>query len=127
MAKTGVWWSSSPENFGFAVKAEVYKLTRKTALELFSLVVDLSPVDTGAYRASWAVSEGSPVFNWVGRHRSAKLNSYILDEPSTPSLSTKFYRKFFVTNGAPYALRLEYGWSGQAPYGVVRHAMSLMK
>lgn len=127
MAKTGVFWGTNPINFGQAVKAEVYKMTRKTAQTLFDTVVDLSPVDSGAYRASWHVSEGSPEYKWVGRQKTRGWDGDVLDEPSLPKLSTKFYRRFYVTNGAPYALRLEYGWSDQAPLGVVRQALSMMR
>ena len=123
MAKTGVSWKSNPKNFGIAVHARVYKLTRETAEKAFDLAVKLSPVDTGAYRASWAISEGAPVYKWVGRQKKGSE----LPPPSRPALSTKFYRKFYVTNGAPYAYKLEHGWSDQAPLGVVRQVVSALK
>lgn len=121
MAKSGAWWSANPSKFGETVHASVYKLTRKSALAIFEAAVSISPVLTGAYRASWFISEDYPVYKWVGRHRPS--SGYVLPRPVAPHLSTRFYRKFYVTNGAPYAARLEYGWSDQAPYGIIRQAI----
>lgn len=122
MAKTGAFWSKPPSEFIGVVQASVYELTRKRALAIFEACVKLSPVDSGAYRASWNVSENEPVFIYAGKPIERGV---VLKPPSLPRLSTKFYRKFYVTNGAPYALRLENGWSGQAPYGVLRQAIRI--
>jgi hypothetical protein len=118
--KSGAFWDSSPSKFGDTVSAMVYQRSRNAALELFNYCVSISPVDTGAYRASWFISEGEPEYKWVGRQ---PRGSSPLPPPVAPKLSTKFYRKFFVTNGAPYAVRLENGWSGQAPQGILRQAL----
>ena len=121
MAKTGAFWNSDIREFGDVIHAQVRELTRGKALAIFDYCVDHSPVDSGAYRASWFISEGSPEYRWVGRQpRTANE----LPPPERPAkLSTLFYRTFFVTNGAPYALKLENGWSEQAPMGVVREAL----
>jgi hypothetical protein len=34
---------------------------------------------------------------------------------------------FYMTNNVPYALALEYGWSKQAPQGIVRTILSQYK
>ena len=120
MAKTGAFWSSNPTSFGETVHAQVRELTRKRALAIFDFCVDYSPVDSGAYRASWNISEGSPEYKFVGRQPRFSTE---LPPPARPKLSTLFYRTFFVTNGAPYAGLLEDGWSDKAPAGVVREAL----
>jgi hypothetical protein len=120
MAKTGAHWSKSPASFGEAVKASVYELTRDRAIAIFDYVVANSPVDTGAYRASWTISEGAPRYMYAGK---PLIRGAVLSPPSTPKLSTKFYRKFYIANGSPYALAIEHGWSGQAPHGVLRQAI----
>jgi len=124
MAKTGAFWDTNPMNFGDVVHAQVRKLTRNSAIAIHKYCVDYSPVDSGAYRASWNISEGSPEYKWVGRqnHWSSPL-----PEPAVPKLSTLFYRTFYVTNGAPYALLLEQGHSDQAPMGVMREALKWAK
>jgi hypothetical protein len=118
--KLGAFWDKNPSQFGEAVGALVYERSRNSTLAIFNHCVSASPVDSGAYRASWHISEGSPEYKWVGRQ---PRNSTPLPPPLAPKLSTKFYRKFYVTNGAPYASKLEYGWSDQAPQGVLRQAM----
>lgn len=121
--KSGAWWGTNPTKFGEGIHAEVYKLTRKTAIQVFQAAVVQSPVDSGAFRASWHISEGYPEYRWVGRHRKLSgAGKTPLPPPPVPitGLSTRFYRRFYVTNGAPYALRLEQGWSDQAPYGIIR-------
>lgn len=125
MAKSGAWWSKDPSEFGVTVSAEVYKLTKQSAEQIFQAVVSLSPVDSGAYRASWDLSEDYPTFKWVGRHRNTGSP---LPPPTMNSVSSKFYRKLFVSNGAPYAGRIEDGWShAHAPGGVMREAMRYVK
>lgn len=120
MAKTGAFWRSNPTKFGETVHAQVRELTRKRALDIFEYCVDHSPLDSGAYRASWFISEGTPEYRFVGRQ---PRHAPELPPPETPKLSTLFYRTFFVTNGAPYAGLLETGYSDQAPTGVVREAL----
>lgn len=118
--KSGAYWDSNPSSFGETIGAMVYQRSRNATIAVFSACIELSPVDSGAYRASWTISEGSPKYRWVGRQ---PRNASELPEPNIPELSTKFYRKFFITNGAPYAYKLEYGWSDQAPHGVMRQAI----
>jgi len=118
--KSGAYWDKSPSDYGEAIHAMVREKTRDTALAVYHYCIDHSPVDTGAYRASWTLTEGYPQNNWVGRQRR---NGSVLSPPITPRISTKFYRELYISNGAPYAERIEYGWSDQAPLGVLRQAM----
>ena len=122
MAKTGAFWGTSPENFGLAVHGLVNEKTRETAVALFDMCVKLSPVDSGAYRASWNISQDYPDYKWVGRQprHSGPLPPHYFDKHQ---LSTKFYRMFYVSNGAPYALKIEEGSSDFAPFGVMRRAI----
>lgn len=122
MAKIGAYWDSSPANFGQAVHGFVNEKTRDSAVKLFEMCVKLSPVDSGAYRASWNLSMDFPDYKWVGRQprNSSPLPPPYIDKHS---LSTKFYRKFYVSNGAPYALIIEGGSSTFAPFGVMRQAI----
>ena len=65
--KSGAFWGTNPTSFGEGVHAMVYQRSRDSALSIFNMCVALSPVDSGAYRASWHISEGEPEFKWVGR------------------------------------------------------------
>lgn len=119
--KRGVYWDWNPLDYKDTVDALVYELTTKKAVAIYNLCVQLSPVDTGAYRASWTISEGSPANFFVGRQPIGTL----LSAKPAPRLSTKFYRKLYVSNGSPYAGRIEAGWSNQAPAGVLNVAIKL--
>jgi hypothetical protein len=94
-------------------------IVKKTAIGLFSSVIEKSPVDTGRFRANWNLSFASPDESTSdntdktgaeskGRVYQA-MNGYKLKDQS-----------IYFTNSLPYAMRLENGWSEQAPYGMVR-------
>ena len=119
--KPGVYWDWNPLDYKKTVDSLVYELTKKRATEIFNLCVALSPIDTGAYRASWSVSENAPLNNYVGRQRRGS----VLPPPSMPKISSLFYRKLYISNGSPYASLIEAGYSPQAPNGVMRVAIKL--
>lgn len=74
-----------------------------------------SPVDTGHFQNNWLVSIGAPdgrTIEFPGSFDAA--NVAIFDqypEDGWPAI--------YVQNNLPYALRLEYGYSKQAPAGMV--------
>lgn len=68
-----------------------------------------SPVDSGAYRSNHNRSLGSPVYDFS----KGKTNSV---QPAPVASGTFF--NMYVSNGAPYATKIEEGHSGQAPSGV---------
>ena len=119
--KRGVYWDWNPLNYMNNVDALVYDLTNKKAKAIYQICVDLSPVDTGAYRASWTISEGSPNYTFVGRQPRGS----VLPKPPIPKISSKFYRKLYIANGSPYADLIERGYSPQAPAGVLKIAIRL--
>lgn len=70
----------------------------------------------GTFRANWNVSFGAPDLSTTektdeGEARNTGLNRLQAYQPGST---------IFITNGMPYAQRLEYGWSTQAPNGMVR-------
>lgn len=128
MAKLGAYWRVSPKNMGKAITAGLNEFTEERAREVMRQAIHFSPVDSGAYRASWVLSVGKPSYNWVGRHRHLSGKGTPLSPPSIPyRLTSQEFAKYYVTNGAPYAYRLEQGWSDQAPYGIIREILQGMK
>ena len=120
--KKGVYWDWDPRQYSKTVDAMVYELTRKKAVTIYGFCIQLSPVDSGAYRASWTISEGSPKPMFVGRQRRG---SSTLSAPAIPNVSTKFYRKLYISNGSSYAHLIEKGYSPKAPAGVLNVAIKL--
>lgn len=105
---------------------------RKIVIKLFSSVIEKSPVGNpdlwkvpkegyvgGRFRANWNLSFGSPDLTTTEQidpsgsaakgRVVAKMAQYKLSDMS-----------IYLTNNLPYAQRLEEGWSGQAPQGMVR-------
>ena len=103
----------------FAEKAgqRAEDVTRKIVIELFSRVVLKSPVDTGRFRANWqfGLQQVGVTSNDTDPSGAAALGRITSGVASTP-LGTSMW----LSNSLPYARRLEYGWSKQAPAGMVR-------
>jgi hypothetical protein len=93
-------------------------VVRKVALDLFTRIIIKSPVDTGRFKGNWQVS--------INSIPSGTLN--VLDKDGSATLSrvqgtvgqVKAGDLITLVNNLPYAVRLEYGWSTQAPAGMVR-------
>lgn len=95
-------------------KGQTELVARKVMLDLFSRVIMKSPVDTGRFRANWNVGYGSPDKTTTQSTNSAL--GKVTQEISTARLGGSIY----LSNSLPYSIRLENGWSGQAPAGMVR-------
>jgi hypothetical protein len=106
------------------IEAETKELTYETANKVWNEVMKLSPVYTGRYRASWTMSADQPKYNAVIRGGSPEAP---LEMPKKPFLrSADKLPTIFIVNASPYAERIEYGWSKQAPYGVIINAMAVV-
>lgn len=92
---------------------------RQVSIKLFSAIIKASPVDTGRFRMNWMASGGTPdsgVTDKSGNTATGNATSFVLKATD--------WREFTLTNNLPYAQRLEYGWSQQAPAGMVRTNVS---
>ena len=94
------------------------KVMRQVSIKLFSAIIKASPVDTGRFRMNWMASGGTSASGITdatdksGNTATGNATSFILKAAD--------WREFTLTNNLPYAQRLEYGWSQQAPQGFVR-------
>ena len=90
------------------------------ALETFKRVVEKSPVGTGRFRGNWNASIGS----------MDESTTETVDKTGGPTIARaaavfeaystqEAYPDIHITNGLPYAQRLEDGHSMQAPSGMV--------
>lgn len=98
------------------------KVMRQVSIKLFSAIIKASPVDTGRFRMNWMASGGTPASGTTdatdksGNTASGNATSFVLKAAD--------WHEFTLTNNLPYAQRLEYGWSQQAPQGMVRTNVS---
>ncbi len=103
--------------YGVNALIRVDKIRRASVLELFSLVIQGTPVDTGHLRGNWQVSLNSPILSKT--ERLDKGGDAVIAEAlaNLGSLVDVVY----MMNNLPYAERIEYeGHSKQAPGGMVR-------
>lgn len=91
---------------------------RAVSIKLFSAIIKASPVDTGRFRMNWQTAGPAPRTGTVagvdvtGNKASQSAVTFITNTP--------VWQEFTLTNNLPYAQRLEYGYSKQAPSGMVR-------
>lgn len=95
--------------------AKLEDVVRKSTFDLFRSVTNKSPVDTGRFRANWNVSQGAPSFTTTPSTSQSRVNQEVGKAARFPAGGI-----VYLSNGLPYARRLEFGWSKQAPSGMVR-------
>jgi len=99
------------------------EITHKGALRrVAQSIISMSPVDTGHFKANWQFSVGSPpqgVLPLEDPSGSRTLGRVVGEIESTAKVGVHAY----IRNNVPYAMRLEYGYSAQAPQGMVRVTM----
>nr|DAO35378.1 MAG TPA: tail component [Caudoviricetes sp.] len=98
------------------------KVMRQVSIKLFSAIIKASPVDTGRFRMNWMASGGTPASGITDA--TDKSGNIATGNATSFVLKSVDWHEFTLTNNLPYAQRLEYGWSQQAPAGVVRTNVS---
>jgi len=98
------------------------KVMRQVSIKLFSAIIKASPVDTGRFRMNWMASGGTPAAGTTDA--TDKSGNIAIGNATSFVLKAANWHEFTLTNNLPYAQRLEYGWSKQAPQGMVRTNVS---
>lgn len=99
-------------------RAKVELAVRKIALDVFTNVILMSPVDTGRFRGNWQVAIGTMPSGTV--EINDKDGTATIGKVQAETLGLEAGQTIFLINNLPYALPLEYGSSQQAPGGMVR-------
>ena len=100
------------------LKGYAEEMVRGTLFNLSALIIKESPVDTGRFRGNWQASINSPQKSKM--QRLDKSGASAIGDMSSVVMSMKMGQTFYLTNNLPYARRLEYGYSKQAPSGFLR-------
>ena len=106
------WKGKKPTSFSLDVAKSVQDQVKKITMDTVQSLVNLSPVDTGAYRASHIVSIGSGDYGIRGPETNA------VQDAAIQAVKFKLGSLIYIQNNQPYAERLENGWSDQAPQGI---------
>lgn len=93
-------------------------VVRAVSLKLFSAIIKSSPVDTGRFRNNWQTTGQAPATGLIAG--VDPTGNKAVNSAATFITNSPVWNTFTLTNNLPYAERLEYGWSKQAPIGMVR-------
>jgi hypothetical protein len=108
-------------NFAGKSLKQMDQVRRASILELFSLVILGTPVDTGRLRGNWQTTINSPTDSV--RDKLDKSGSEAIADVAA-NLGGLMDVVWFVNN-LPYAEAIEMGGSRQAPAGMVRKNVAL--
>lgn len=107
---TSQWAQISTRN-----KSKMLGAVKRTVKSMGKDVIKRSPIDTRLFIESWNASLNVADLS-IDRGAGAGLIPV--------ANKMKIGDVFYFTNNQPYALRLEYGYSDQAPNGMVRLAIA---
>lgn len=105
----------------FKVKTtrQAEQVCRKISLDVLSRVIRKTPVDTGRARGNWLVEQGNmPTSHDPNVTDTTGANA--LSEGSSVVKEWDIANVLYLMNNVPYILRLEDGYSKQAPAGMVK-------
>lgn len=111
-------FSADISRFVEKANGNVDKAVRQALMLAAQNIVMRSPVDTGRFRANWQFGVGArdtstaERFDPTGATTIGRLIAEIK--------GTNAGQVYYLSNSLPYAMRLENGWSKQAPNGMVR-------
>lgn len=122
-------FSKQLSNAAKEVLAESDEHRRAVIVKLFNSIIADTPVKTGRARGNWQCTLGAPSNGLKERADQNKIpvkqdGGSAQDDvvntvwPSAPDTTA------YLTNNLPYIERLEFGYSGQSPAGMVRVNMA---
>ena len=106
------------KNFVEKAKKNPETVARQVSFKLFSAVIKASPVDTGRFRMNWQTAGAVAPSGVIDG--TDKGGASAIGDAASYIFAASDWNEFTLTNNLPYAERLEYGWSNQAPQGMVR-------
>jgi len=104
------WTKISTKN-----KRKMLGAVKRTVKSIGKDVIKGSPIDTRLFVESWNAS-----LNVADLSIDRNVGAGLIPVANKLKIGDVFY----FTNNQPYALRLEFGWSDQAPSGMVRLAIA---
>jgi len=111
------WTGVSPQKWVGKTETKLDTAVRKIAIELFSRVILRTPVDTGRARGNWQVAIGSVPSGTLDLNDAS--GTATVSKATAATAGVKAGDVIYLVNNLPYAQRLEDGYSGQAPAGMV--------
>lgn len=120
------WKGKRPTDFALDIVKDCETHVKKVAgIGLQSVVVG-SPVQDGAYRGNHRISINTDDHSYDLQEQDLNGSSTIT-KGNAEIVKFKLGDVVYLQNNLPYALRIENGWSGQAPNGVYSIAFQNMR
>ena len=116
-------WDSDWKKISDKVDRVLSEATRATLFEVSTAIIKETPAKTGRARGNWQASVGRGASGEVEGIKSKRHGQAVAISSVDQSVSVAVGGVYFLTNNLPYIERLEYGWSQQAPSGMVRTNM----
>lgn len=122
MAGHSVSWESDWKKIEQKIDRTLNQGIRATLFEVSTAIIKDTPADTGRARGNWQASIGRGATGEVSVDsvRSGEAKA-IADVDQTVRVAVGDL--YYLTNNLPYIERLEFGYSKQAPSGMVRKNM----
>lgn len=116
------------------IKENRDKIIRGTLISLSSKIIKRTPVGNpalwkskppkgyigGSLRGGWQASIGTPDRSLSKRKETNDAGGQTAVDAAGVANALCAGQTFYLTNPLPYARRVEFGWSGQAPQGMLR-------
>lgn len=99
-------------------KQKLLKVAQNSLMRVGGSIVAKSPVDSGRFKNNWLAAYGAADTSTT--ESIDKSGSQAIGRLDAKLNGLAAGQVFYFTNSLPYAERLEYGWSEQAPSGMVR-------
>jgi hypothetical protein len=117
-------FADAVKKFEEQTSARLKLAVQKIAIDAFSRVILRSPVDTGRFRGNWTVEIGKLPSGTKFTEDVDPSGLRIISDVKQQVFMVEPGTTIYLINNLPYARRLEYGWSKQAPGGMVRITVS---
>lgn len=104
--------------FSAKTQAKLETAVRKIALDVFKEVILMSPVDEGTFRGNWQCAIGNIPAGTL--EIDDKTGTATISKVEAEVLKLEVGQTIYLINNLPYAQKLEFGHSKQAPAGMVR-------
>lgn len=114
-------FSAQIEGIRKKVESKFENAIHLTIIEMGEFIIDeLSPVRTGRFQSNWKASVGQMDVDYdyeIVDADASRMSLVLAAEKLEAG------EKFYFTESVPYAVRLDNGWSSQAPNGIIGPAI----
>lgn len=104
---------------------------RRVSLQGLKMIMQKSPVDEGTFRGNWNVGintiDKSTDEDAGGNKTKYSVDQEVFQRGGVVIGGVKIGDGINISNALPYAMRLEFGYSDQAPSGMVRTTQHELK